>query len=443
MAVLIARLNDSQAAAEADEPQTGVVERKSADDLSAAELARLREAFRRVYALIDERGYQYHAGVHGLPLPVYCPHGNILFTIWHRPYIYFFEKALQDVVPNVSLPYWTWDSPRTPGRELPTAFTEPTGADGQPNPLLASDITFTGMQFPRSVRDVGAAGILPRLGDLARRAQRERTYQAYNLALENPHNGLHGYVGGTMGRVDYAAYDPLFWAHHANVDRLFAEWQTLHPSDPPAAIANTVLRPFNVTVRDVWDTRRLGYSYAPARRGRPFPAAPPPTRAAAEGATVNPRAKDGTPVASFSVRDIAESSGLAHLQLNQVKHPKDSFEIRVFLNTPSADEKTPTTDNPNYAGSFFVFGHGICQGSAGHCDPPAKRPDPFDLRAPHHLEPFQLSLEATESIRTALANSRAESADAEVSVTLVAVDMKGNLIPNPGIDFDEVALLTE
>jgi tyrosinase len=43
-------------------------------------------------------------------------------------------------------------------------------------------------------------------------------------------NGLHGMVhvltGTTtnMGNVPYAANDPVFWAHHCNIDRLWASW---------------------------------------------------------------------------------------------------------------------------------------------------------------------------------------------------------------------------
>ncbi|KAI9877781.1 MAG: hypothetical protein M1830_002847, partial [Pleopsidium flavum] len=52
----------------------------------------------------------------------------------------------------------------------------------------------------------------------------------YN-SLENMHNAIHGLVGngGHMGSVPYSAFDPIFWLHHANVDRLFAIWQAIYP----------------------------------------------------------------------------------------------------------------------------------------------------------------------------------------------------------------------
>ena len=38
-------------------------------------------------------------------------------------------------------------------------------------------------------------------------------------SIEAIHNQIHGLAGrnGHMGVVDYAAFDPVFWMHHANV----------------------------------------------------------------------------------------------------------------------------------------------------------------------------------------------------------------------------------
>ena len=37
-----------------------------------------------------------------------CQHGWEEFLSWHRAYLYGFEKALQDIDPSVTLPYWDW-----------------------------------------------------------------------------------------------------------------------------------------------------------------------------------------------------------------------------------------------------------------------------------------------------------------------------------------------
>jgi len=59
-------------------------------------LSDLQDAFAAVYGLLDDRGYAFYAGLHGLPLPEYCQHGTLLFLPWHRAYPYLFERALTD-----------------------------------------------------------------------------------------------------------------------------------------------------------------------------------------------------------------------------------------------------------------------------------------------------------------------------------------------------------
>ncbi|EJD38197.1 Di-copper centre-containing protein [Auricularia subglabra TFB-10046 SS5] len=46
-------------------------------------------------------------------------------------------------------------------------------------------------------------------------------------SLEASHNSIHIIVGGVghMGQNDYAGFDPIFWLHHANVDRIYALWE--------------------------------------------------------------------------------------------------------------------------------------------------------------------------------------------------------------------------
>lgn len=43
--------------------------------------------------------------------------------------------------------------------------------------------------------------------------------------FEVPHDDVHGACGGWMSSTLTAAFDPLFWFHHCNVDRWFSEWQ--------------------------------------------------------------------------------------------------------------------------------------------------------------------------------------------------------------------------
>jgi hypothetical protein len=100
----------------------------------------------------------------------------------------------------------------------------------------------------------------------------------------------------------------------------------------------------------------------------------------------------------------------------EVDHSRESYEGRVFIGKKPA--AAAAADHPSYAGSFYVFGHGSCQGEAGHCDLPASR-DLFDLRLPHHLEPHLAIVTVTEHINELIG---AGTTEAPVTVAAHAAD---------------------
>ena len=105
-------------------------------------------------------------------------------------------------------------------------------------------------------------------------------------SLESLHNQVHGLIGngGHMAVVDYAGFDPLFWLHHTQVDRLLAIWQAIYRDDWVGASeepegsatiaqgartdASTPLKPFHKDTQGTFWTSdgvrnigNLGYSY--------------------------------------------------------------------------------------------------------------------------------------------------------------------------------------
>ena len=106
-------------------------------------------------------------------------------------------------------------------------------------------------------------------------------------SVENVHDTIHDTIGGPnghMGSFDVSAFDPIFWLHHCNIDRIFAMWQALgntsyvepgvtgvgNFSFPKGGIenVNTPLKPFwdksgvNFwTSEGVQSTRTFGYDY--------------------------------------------------------------------------------------------------------------------------------------------------------------------------------------
>lgn len=276
--------------------------RKSVATLTATELASLRAAFTAVMGISDERGYQHFAGIHGLPLPGYCVHndaagvlGNLqvgpLFLPWHRAYLYFFEQALQDQDAGVTLPWWDWTT--GPGRPsvIPDAYASQT-VNGQENPLhqgpiaaipdaqwegdrgarralLASTGVDPGPLPAVTFRQPGelasAPETLPTATDV-QNALNASNFVDFSQQIEQIHNSVHVWVGGTMSEIPVAAYDPLFYAHHTMIDRLWWLWQLRNPgAHPPTPYLTSALPPFAgpaAVVGGTLDANSLGYEYS-------------------------------------------------------------------------------------------------------------------------------------------------------------------------------------
>ncbi len=266
-------------------------------------LDRLRRAYAALKATPDDRGFDWFASMHGLTLPMWCEHGTPLFPPWHRAYLYYFELALQtrlgpkftEVEPSepefadIGLPWWDWASPHSHSVGLPESYAA-AEVGGAPNPLHATNVAacpggaqvtgvwssglvgFVREQIPGVLSDTGdpvtqrdpsPAADLPRQQTIDTVVLQQSTYDTFWQSLEQVHNDVHGWVGGAMSLVPVAAYDPIFWSHHAMIDRLWYIWQnSLLGRDPPADLMNVVLAPFPMTVAQVLDIDRLGYDYA-------------------------------------------------------------------------------------------------------------------------------------------------------------------------------------
>lgn len=254
--------------------------RESVSRLSAEQLAAFRAALTGLLERHDNRGYQYLAGWHGVPDGI-CQHHNDLFLPWHRGYLYHFELALQDIDPTVTLPWWNWID--EPG--IPAAY-EDAEIDGAPNVLRSAPVAPIGVPpqdwFPaethREPWDPAQPGPGPQAPPLREFQIAEgtvdtlgwlmgaTTHTDFSQRCWRLHDNLHVWVGGEMQDPNWAAFDPLFWAHHTMVDRLWRIWQHDHQgADPGAELIDgpmTFLKPPALTVREVLDVTQLGYEYS-------------------------------------------------------------------------------------------------------------------------------------------------------------------------------------
>ncbi|WP_438853925.1 tyrosinase family protein [Agromyces sp. M3QZ16-3] len=242
--------------------------------------------------------WDYQAALHGTPfatgdpLLANCQHGTWYFLPWHRIYLAHFERILFDVIaglPEVdddtkatwALPYWNYHRPAT--AFLPHPFRTPLRPDGTPNALFDPARTLVDTLIdPASLDTSGWLDrILPFSGAFNTATNTtfggERTLATHDARggtgqLErSPHNAVHNAIGGNMLNPDVAGRDPVFWLHHANIDRLWEVWRVTQGVGRDETRAAYLDEPFpflelDGTVEpwhpsDVVDTAPLGYAY--------------------------------------------------------------------------------------------------------------------------------------------------------------------------------------
>ncbi|KAF9732976.1 hypothetical protein PMIN03_009918 [Paraphaeosphaeria minitans] len=224
----------------------------------------------------------------------YCTHDSNIFPTWHRPFLALFEEVLYlncreavsalpngelkerylKALPSVRLPYWDWAAiPPEEEGTLPASVqaefvnvTMPNGTVTITNPLHSykfhplPDWEAEGeerwKEFPSTVRgpttaDKNAQSNNTKAAQALQENRSSMQARVYNLlamqhsylnmstklipgdSMESIHGTIHDGIGqdGSMTWLFYSAFDPSFWLHHCNVDRLLAMWQALNPDE--------------------------------------------------------------------------------------------------------------------------------------------------------------------------------------------------------------------
>lgn len=365
----------------------------------------------------------------------FCPHGNWYFLPWHRAYLVMYERIVRHLTGNnaFAMPYWDWSNNPT----MPEVFLEPTTPDGKTNWLYVNDQAF-GQNWTRTwppTRPMPVDQVGPRV---LRSILRSTPYEIFGTSrpdgqdsldpswindensgvqgiLEgNPHNNVHNNIGGWMPTAA-SPRDPIFFMHHANIDRIWAVWNSL--GDPNSLDQFWKDMPFTNNFYNVdgsfWSPvvselavpEALGYSY-----GLPPPAAAldaaAPMHAALERKVTSlfamPKASNagirtftaansgqvnataGKPLAltvevapglmgevirrkpvpsgvetlNFALAREQRASGtraLGFIREVAVTRPGDTV-YRVFIDHPNPSPQTPTND-PHYVGAFGILAH--------------------------------------------------------------------------------------
>jgi len=213
----------------------------------------------------------------------YCTHGSPLFPTWHRPYVLLLEQTLQraalqaaqqfqvnradwqSAATKFRLPFWDWAKNSVPPDVVINSpnvtITDFDGSQTQvDNPLMryrfqgALPFTPPWNQFTTTVRHPDGDGneniaelksaladgqeqttddtiaLLHMVHDWPGFSNHRDSAGSVTSSLETIHDQIHVEVGGNgqMSDPSVAAFDPIFYLHHCNVDRLVSIWSALN-----------------------------------------------------------------------------------------------------------------------------------------------------------------------------------------------------------------------
>ena len=180
-------------------------------------------------------------------------HGTERFLPWHRVFLRVLEQELQTVHPDVTIPYWDWADPKE--ETFPAWLAGYTPTVPMPSPLAPVTVS----RSPGTPADLATlASNLPTIMGYG-------NFASFTGSLESVHGGVHVWVGGTMSFISTAPADPIFWMHHANIDRLWWQWQQAHPGVNPslsgAGASSPVMDPWSTTEPQTRDPHAMGFTY--------------------------------------------------------------------------------------------------------------------------------------------------------------------------------------
>lgn len=384
----------------------------------------------------DPRNWQRQADIH----QNFCPHGNWFFLPWHRAYLLYFEQICRELTGNqrFALPYWNWTCNRT----IPAVFQ-----GGTSNPLFHPGRVASP---PAALADGSVGpGVIDAILDETNfllfasgqaTSQRPGTPGVYGPLEGNPHNTLHGFIGGDMGNFQ-SPRDPIFWTHHNMIDRIWYDWNVVrgnaNTNDPVWANYTftgnfvdgkgnginiqsgiLVLAPLlsyqydnsPITSCGAFGLSRAKIDSVALRRfleqGAPVNIKTLRTFQAVEavevpvGGTLSRALRARDPSVAETALSAADTRVLIRVAGVQ-QPPSGDFFVRVFVDKPDATAATPISD-PHYAGSFAFF-----TDPKGHA---------------HGPNEAAFLVDATKTIERLNQHNRIRSGD-EVTLQLVAVRM--------------------
>jgi hypothetical protein len=295
-------------------------------------------------------------------------HGSWRFLPWHRLQLVWFERQIARLSgkADFSMPYWDWDDDRVPDVFYDDPVFLAPGREAGRGESIRGFLSSTGQRFTGRITDNFATFFgRPRAGAI-------QASRYYSGSCEwSGHNMIHGFVGGDMGRLDRSPNDPLFWMHHANIDRIWSVWNARQSAGVyPQAWRNEQLDGYVDTLgrpvppalaSSTLDTATFGYAY-------PVDTTPPVVFLAAPGAPVR-RVKDYAwamkRIDAFTgVIDIsaAAAAGLSATAIGYVEATPDPTATSVVTLVATARNG----GRELFRDTVYMVGMGHVMGSQGH-----------------------------------------------------------------------------
>jgi len=178
---------------------------------------------------------------------MYMQHCNLYLLPWHRIFLMLFEKALHRYHPDVCIPYWDWTDP--------DQQTFPSWLSGVLPTVNTAGGPITATRSP------GTQANLASTVSAVPTAMSQTNYNSFSSIINGVHGAIHGWVGGTMSSPYTSPVDPVFWLHHANLDRLWWVWYNSAQGNHQNPIIAGALAPWTYMEPDTRNIVALGYEY--------------------------------------------------------------------------------------------------------------------------------------------------------------------------------------
>ena len=354
----------------------------------------------------DPTSWLYQANMHGtydepaLEAWNSCQHGSFFFLSWHRMYLYYFERILRKASgdDNFALPFWDYTDPAQ--RAIPAPFRNPANAQ---NPLFVAERNppiNQGAQIPESATRFTQAMAFTNFTSPAGSAlsfggqlvnQPTHFSSTFGQIESQPHNIIHVLVGGNTGWMsdpNLAARDPIFWLHHANIDRLWSVWIAQGDRQDPSE-ANWRDQVFvffdengqrvEMTGKQVVDTaQQLHYTYAEGSGDTPGLQG---AREALPTATFTDNRRDvlfdkkvsarltrqrtqvAVQVPPAQMQGLEDENRRLALIIDGIRFGRPGRYYEVYANLPANAQPNPS--GPHYVGNLAIFGQ-LEDGSSAH-----------------------------------------------------------------------------